>query len=153
MKKQNLKKGMTLIELVIVIGILGVLFTAVYMFFVKGTEQFHFARRQNHLATTGRLALEVLTDEIVWAGYMPYGGWTEEQWEPVEAATETIFDYYADRDGNKALTDTDYRNIYLDTSENILHITDDGSMYRYCSNSVFIFKLHWSLSYKTSLKR
>ena len=59
----SFEKGMSLVELTIVIGILGILFAAVYMFFVKGTEQFHFTRRQNQLATTGRIALEVLSDE------------------------------------------------------------------------------------------
>jgi len=136
MKKRIFKTGMTLIELVVVIGILGILFTAVYMFFVKGTEQFHFTRRQNQLATTGRLALEMLSDEILWAGYMPYGGWTEDQWKPVEVATDGTFDFYADMDGNKALSNSDHRNIYLDTSENILHITDDGTMDRIAGTDI-----------------
>ncbi len=143
MKKRIFKSGMTLIELVVVIGILGILFTAIYMFFVKGTEQFHFTRRQNHLATTGRLALETLSDEIIWAGYMPYGGWTEEQWQPVEVASDNTFDFYADRDGNSSLSATDYRNIYLDTSENILHITDDGSMDRIAGTEITAIQFNY----------
>ena len=120
---------MSLIELVIVIGILGILFAAVYMFFVKGTEQFHFTRRQNDLATTGRLALEVLSDEIIWAGYMPYGGWLETDWHPVEVAESYKFDFYADREAYRVLTDSDHRNIFLDAFK-VLRITDDSLMNR-----------------------
>lgn len=138
------RSGMTLIELIVVIGMMGVLFTAVYMFFVKGTEQFHFTRRQNQLATTGRLALEILSDEIVWAGYMPYGGWTEEQWQPVEVGTDAVFEFYADRDGNSALTDNDHRNIYLDTTENVLHITDDGTMDRIAGTDITAIQFNYT---------
>ena len=137
MRKRLFKSGMTLIELVIVMGILGILFTAVYMFFVKGTEQFHFVRRQNQLSTTGRLALEVLSDEIIWAGYMPEGGWTEEEWHPVEAAEDDSFDFYSDRnDPKRSLSPSDHRNIYLDTAENVLHVTDDGSMDRIAGTDI-----------------
>ena len=118
---------MSLIELMIVIGILGVLFAAVFLFFTKGTEQFHFARRQNELATSGRLALEIISDEIIWAGYMPQGGWTEDLWHPVETATNTTFQFYADVEPYGILQDHDYRNIFLGTDE-MIHITDDGSM-------------------------
>ncbi len=120
---------MTLVELVVVMGMLGVLFTAVYMFFVKGTEQFHFTRRQNELSTTGRLALEILSDEIIWAGYMPRGGWTEDQWNPVELASVTSFHFYADYEGDSALDDSDHRKIFRDANS-ILHITDDDVMDR-----------------------
>ncbi len=142
MKKRIFKTGMTLIELVVVIGILGILFTAVYMFFVKGTEQFHFTRRQNQLATTGRLALEMLSDEMIWAGYMPRGGWTESEWHPVEVAAEGNFDFYSDRDGNKFLSNSEYRNIYLD-SDYILRITDDGSMNRVAGTGIVSIQFNY----------
>ncbi len=129
---------MSLIELIIVIGILGILFTAVYMFFTKGTEQFHFTRTQNQLATTGRLALEAISDEVRWAGYMPTGGWTEEQWHPIEVATDTRFEFYADRNDTPyhQLTSDDYRNIFRNTADNILHITDDGTMDRVAGDAI-----------------
>ena len=136
MKKRSNNSGMSLIELMIVIGILGVLFAAVYMFFVKGTEQFNFARRQNELATTGRLALEAITDEIRYAGYMPYGGWNEDQWHPVEVASDTQFEFYADLDGNSILSDTDHRNIFGDTSLNVARITDDASLNRIVGDQI-----------------
>ncbi|HOP26982.1 MAG TPA: immune inhibitor A [Candidatus Sabulitectum sp.] len=126
MKKQKNGRGMSLIELMIVIGILGILFTAVYMFFTKGTEQFHFARRQNQLATQGRLALEIISDEIRWAGYMPAGGWPQDQWHPIEVAEENQLQFYADFDWSSNLTDEDHRNVFRGTDD-IVRITDDAS--------------------------
>lgn len=136
------KSGMTLIELVVVMGILGVLFTAVYMFFVKGTEQFHFTRRQNQLATSGKLILEVLSDEILWAGYMPEGGWTEEEWRPVELAATSSFHFYADFEEFEVLEDSDHRKIFLDAF-GIVHITDDDSMDRIAGSEVYDLQFNY----------
>lgn len=133
---------MTLIELVIVIGILGVVFAAVYMFFTKGTQQFQFSRMQNELATSGRLALEVISDEIIWAGYMPQGGWTEDQWHPVEVAADGSFNFYADFDEDKHLAESDHRNIFLDAS-NVLRITDDGLMNRVAGTSIVSLQFNY----------
>lgn len=129
------KSGMTLIELVVVMGILGILFAAVYMFFVKGTEQFHFTRRQNQLATSGKLILEILSDEILWAGYMPGGGWTEEEWRPVELASTGSFHFYADYEDDQSLEDSDHRKIFLDAF-GIVHVTDDDHMDRIAGTDV-----------------
>lgn len=137
------KKGMSLIELVIVMGILGVLFTAVYMFFTKGTEQFHFARRQNELATSGRLALEMIGNEVRWAGYMPEGGWTEDQWHPIEVGTETELEFYADMNPPyKQLSDDDHRNITRGI-DNIVRITDDGSMNRVAGTNITALQFNY----------
>lgn len=142
MNERMNKRGMSLVELMVVIGILGILFTAVYMFFTKGTEQFHFARRQNELATSGRLALEALSDEIRWAGYMPIGGWTEDNWHPVQLGTETTFQFYADLDGNGQLTDTDYRNIFRDAYDAV-RITDNGSMSRVAGTGIVALQFNY----------
>jgi prepilin-type N-terminal cleavage/methylation domain-containing protein len=121
--KPRTRSGMTLIELMVVMGIMGILFAAVYMFFVKGTEQFHFTRRQNQLASSGKLILESMSDVILWAGYMPNGGWTEEEWKPVELATTGSFHFYADFDGDESLDSSDYRQIFRDAYD-VVHITD-----------------------------
>lgn len=143
MNKAIRKRGMSLIELMIVIGILGVLFTAVYMFFTKGTEQFHFTRMQNDLATTGRLALEVMTDEIKWAGYMPQGGWTEEQWHPVEVATGSVFEFYSDKDDpHMVLSDSEHRNVFLGI-DNMIHITDDGAYDRVIGTDIVSLQFNY----------
>ncbi len=142
MNERMNKRGMSLVELMVVIGILGILFTAVYMFFTKGTEQFHFARRQNELSTSGRLALEALSDEIRWAGYMPIGGWTEDNWHPVQLGTETTFQFYADLDGNGQLTDTDHRNIFRD-AYNAVRITDNGSMSRVAGTGIVALQFNY----------
>ncbi|RKZ03729.1 hypothetical protein DRQ21_04990 [Candidatus Fermentibacteria bacterium] len=127
--KPRTRSGMTLIELMVVMGIMGVLFAAVYMFFVKGTEQFHFSRRQNQLATSGKLALESISDVILWAGYMPNGGWTEEEWKPVELATTGSFHFYADFEGDESLDGNDYKQIFRDAYD-VVHITDSTGMDR-----------------------
>ncbi len=121
--KPRKRSGMTLIELMVVMGIMGVLFAAVYMFFVKGTEQFHFTRRQNQLASTGKLILESMSDVILWAGYMPNGGWTEDEWKPVELATTSSFHFYADFEGDESLNGNDHRQIFRDAYD-VVHITD-----------------------------
>ncbi|PIE52397.1 hypothetical protein CSA37_06295 [Candidatus Fermentibacteria bacterium] len=135
MSNRKNRKGMSLIELLIVVGVLGVIFAAVYLFFTKGTEQFHFARRQNELATSGRLALEILTDEIRWAGYMPRGGWSEDQWHPIEVGANTSLEFYADRETYRILEDSDHRNIFLG-ADGTIQITDDGSMLRRAGHNI-----------------
>ncbi|MCD6587099.1 MAG: prepilin-type N-terminal cleavage/methylation domain-containing protein [Candidatus Fermentibacteraceae bacterium] len=127
--KPRTRSGMTLIELMVVMGIMGVLFAAVYMFFVKGTEQFHFSRRQNQLATSGKLTLESISDVVLWAGYMPNGGWTEEEWNPVELGTTGSFHFYADFEGDESLDGNDYRQIFRDAYD-VVHITDSTGMDR-----------------------
>ncbi len=136
------KSGMTLIELVVVMGILGILFTAVYMFFVKGTEQFHFTRRQNQLATSGKLILEILSDEILWAGYMPAGGWTEEEWRPVELASTGSFHFYADYDESESLDDSEHRKVFRDAF-GVVHITDDDHMDRIAGRDVIDLQFNY----------
>ncbi|MFO7626386.1 MAG: hypothetical protein R6V62_03930 [Candidatus Fermentibacteraceae bacterium] len=116
-------------ELTIVIGILGVIFAAVFLFFTKGIQQFHFSRMQNELATSGRLALEQIADEVIWAGYLPYGGISSENWHPIQDATEVTLSFYADFEPFQQLDDTDYRNIFLG-ADNCVYITDNASLQR-----------------------
>ncbi len=115
MKRRNdSRKGMSLVEITIVLVVLLVIFGAVFLFFSRGTEHFEFARRQNELTTIGRFALEEITDEIIYAGYMPKGGWDNDEWHPVEIADNGQFEFYADWEGSKKpLLDTDYRLIAL----------------------------------------
>jgi prepilin-type N-terminal cleavage/methylation domain-containing protein len=129
------RSGMTLIELMVVMGIMGVLFAAVYMFFVKGTEQFHFTRRQNQLSTDGKLTLEAISDVVLWAGYMPQGGWTEDEWNPVELGTTGSFHFYADFEEDKHLDDNDHRKVFRD-AYNRIHITDDNVMDRIVGSDI-----------------
>ncbi|MCK5063831.1 MAG: hypothetical protein KAQ97_01040, partial [Candidatus Fermentibacteraceae bacterium] len=108
-KRIDLRKGMSLVEITIVLVVLLVIFGAVFLFFTKGTEHFEFSRRQNELITIGRLALEEVTDEIIYAGYMPDGGWDSDEWHPVVTADSTEFEFYADWEGTQTLLNTDYR--------------------------------------------
>ena len=117
---------MTLVELMIVIAVLLIIFGAVFLFFTRGTEEFDYSRRQNELATEGRLALEQATDIILYAGWMPKGGWGNDQWHPVVVAEEGEFEFYADLDSNKVLDDTDYRNFVL--LDGHIRVTDRGTM-------------------------
>lgn len=120
---------MSLVELAIVIGVLGIVFAAVFLFFSKGMQQFHFSRRQNELATAGRLALEQIADEIIWAGYLPSGGIPADEWHPIQSALAGSFTFYADFQRNGQLDDSDYRNIFLG-ADNSVRITDNAAMAR-----------------------
>ncbi len=108
------RKGMSLVEITIVLVVLLVIFGAVFLFFTRGTEHFEFSRRQNELITIGRMALEEVTDEIIYAGYMPMGGWDNDEWHPVVAAEDEQFEFYADWDGSeKPLINSDYRLVSI----------------------------------------
>lgn len=104
-------RGMSLVEVTIVIVVLGVIMAAVFMFFISGTEHFHFARRQSELDTAGRLALDRMTNEIIWAGFMPQGGWDNDEWHPIAAATEDSLSFFSDFKPYQVLDDEDYRDI------------------------------------------
>ena len=121
---------MTLVELMIVIAVLLVIFAAVFLFFTRGTEEFDFSRRQNELATTGRMALEEVTDIILYAGWMPNGGWSNDDWHPIVTAQSTTFEFYADFENGTAgvLDDSDYRNFAL--SNGRIHVSDRESLAR-----------------------
>ncbi len=120
---------MSLVELTIVIGVLGIIFAAVFLFFTKGIQQFHFNRRQNELAIAGRLALEQISDEVIWAGYLPVPGIPGDEWHPIQSAMQESFTFYADFGRNGVLDDSDYRNIFLG-DDNVIRITDNASMSR-----------------------
>jgi hypothetical protein len=121
---------MSLVELMIVVGVLGVIFAAVFFFFTKGMQQFHFSRRQNELSTAGRLALEQITDEIIWAGYLPYGGIDGDLWHPVHETDPGSFTFYADyHEPWGQLDDDEYRRIFLAVDNTVL-ITDKAVMQR-----------------------
>ncbi|MCK4504629.1 MAG: hypothetical protein KAW14_03360, partial [Candidatus Aegiribacteria sp.] len=124
MKERNeLRKGMSLVEITIVLVVLLVVFGAVFLFFTRGTEHFEFSRRQNELTTIGRMALEEVTDEIIYAGYMPKGGWDNDEWHPVVIANNNQFEFYADWEGTvKPILNTDYRLIVI--SDERFRITD-----------------------------
>lgn len=123
------RRGMSLIELTIVIGVLGIIFAAVFLFFTKGMEQFHFSRRQNELATAGRLALEQISEEIIWAGYLVSSEIPADEWHPIQATDPSSFTFYADFDRSRQLEDSDWRHIFLGIDNNVL-ITDNASMSR-----------------------
>lgn len=136
-------KGMSLVELMIVVGVLGVIFAAVFFFFTKGMEQFHFSRRQNELATAGRLALEQITDEVIWAGYLPYGGIDGDLWHPVHETETGSFTFYADYHAPWGqVEDNEYRSIFLG-ADNTVHITDKASMVRRAGFNVSSVQFHY----------
>ncbi|GEM_PF-6809510 len=124
---KRISRGMTLVEIMIVVTVLLVVFAAIFLFFTRGTDEFEFARRQNELATIGRLALEDLTDIIIYAGYMPVPAWDNDEWHPIVKAEDTELEFYADYDGNKDLDPTDYRNITV-TPDGNFRVTDHDKM-------------------------
>lgn len=127
MKRKCMKflRGMTLVEIMIVLTVLLVVFGAVFLFFTRGSEEFDFSRRQNELITIGRLALEEVTDIILYAGYMPRSGWDNDEWHPVVVADSTQFEFYADFDANMLLEATDYRMVEIGNSQFVVTDRDD----------------------------
>lgn len=121
----RIHRGMTLVEITIVLTVLLVILGAVFLFFTRGSEEFDFARRQNELITTGRLALEEVTDIILYAGYMPSPDWSNDNWHPVVLADSIEFEFYADYGDDGVLDDTDYRNIEVINQRFV--VTDHGS--------------------------
>ncbi len=107
------KPAFSLIELLIVVVVLLVVLGAVMLFLLRGTESFHFASMQNQLTTAGRLTLSEMKNSIIWAGYMPQGGWDEDDWHPIVAVGEDSLEFYADWEPMKSLDSTDYRMIEL----------------------------------------
>jgi prepilin-type N-terminal cleavage/methylation domain-containing protein len=132
-KINRISRGMTLVEITVVLTVLLVVFGAVFLFFSRGSEEFDFSRRQNELITIGRLALEEVTDIILYAGYMPTSHWSNDDWHPVVIADSTEFEFYADYDANNVLDNTDYRNIEI--ANNRFVVTDhDTYVHRIGSN-------------------
>ncbi len=111
-----------------------VIFGAVFLFFTKSTENFEFSRQQNELITIGRQTLEEVTDVLIYAGYMPNGGWDNDGWHPVVLADSIEFEFYADFDGNEVLDDTDYRNIEVIDQRFV--ITDNGGYVRRIGSNI-----------------
>lgn len=107
-------KGMSLVEISIVLTVLLVIFGAVFLFFTSGTETVEFSRRQQQMMTDGRMSLDRVTNEIIWAGYMPSGGWSNDDWHPVVLGLSGQTEFYADYGGNRVLENTDYRLISVD---------------------------------------
>jgi hypothetical protein len=128
MKANRWKIGMSLVEVMIVVVILGVVLAGIFMFFVSGTEQFHFARRQNELDMSGRMALDRITNSLIWAGYMPHGGWEDDEWHPMQTADPDTVRFYADRYPRfKVLTDREYINIFRGI-DGAIHIENDSGV-------------------------
>ncbi|MCD4774751.1 MAG: type II secretion system GspH family protein [Candidatus Aegiribacteria sp.] len=121
------RKGMTLVEITVVTLILGVVLGAVFLLLTRGTEEFHFSRRQNELNISGRQVIEALTNSIIWAGYMPNPNWDDDEWHPITLAAINEIEFYADFDpyspAEAVLGDTEYRRIKLLTSGHV-QITD-----------------------------
>ncbi len=150
--RNGLRKGMSLVEITIVLVVLLVVFGAVFLFFTRGTEHFEFSRRQNELITIGRLALEEVTDEIIYAGYMPKGGWDNDDWHPVVIADNDQFEFYADWEerGEKPILNTDYR--LLAVADERFIISDQAGDVRFVGSNItslnfsYLDELHNSLA-------
>ncbi len=127
---------MTLVEIMVVIVLLGVVLGAVLLLLSRGTSEYHFARRQNELDIAGRLALDAMTDAMIWAGYMPEGGWDDDEWHPVVIADTSQFVFYADFEPYRSLDTTDYRSITLLPEGNIRIANGDLSWSRTAGESI-----------------
>lgn len=127
-------KGMSLVEVSIVLVVLLVIFGAVFLFFTSGTEQVEFSRRQQQMMTDGRMALDRVTNEIIWAGYMPRGGWSNEDWHPVVSGLDGQTEFYADYEGNLLLENTDYRLISLE--DEMFRVEDRMGNVYFAGNSI-----------------
>lgn len=117
------RKGMTLVEITIVLVILGVVLSAVFLLLTRGTTEFHFSRRQNELDIAARQVLEAITNTIIWAGYMPNPVWDDDEWHPITLAAINEIEFYADYKPHETLDDSDYRRIKLLLSGQV-QITD-----------------------------
>lgn len=134
---KNNRKGMTLVEVTVVTLILGVVLGSVFLLLTRGTEEFHFSRRQNELNISGRQVLEALTNTIIWAGYMPNPDWDDDEWHPITLAAINEFEFFGDITKPwGVLEDTEYRRIKLLTSGQV-QITDrTASISRRVGNDV-----------------
>ncbi len=130
------RKGMTLVEITLVVVILGVVLGAVFLLLTRGTEEFHFARRQNELNLSGRQVLETLTNTIIWAGYMPNPAWDDDEWHPITIAATNELEFYADFHPYEVLEDTDYRKIKLLLSGNVQIIDRTASISQTVGNNI-----------------
>lgn len=128
--------GMSLVEVTIVIVVLTVIMAGVFMLFVSSTEHFQFARRQNELDISGRMTLDRMTNEIIWAGYMPYGGWDNEDWHPMAYTDPDSLSFYADFDPFRSLNNTDYRNIWLEGDGHV-RIADNSGKIQLVGENIF----------------
>ncbi len=141
MKRGGSTRGMSLVELTIVIVVLGVIMAGVFMLFISGTEHFNFARRQNELDITGRLIIDRVTNEVIWAGFMPQGGWDNDEWHPVVKSTPDSLVFFADLDATRFLDPTDYR--FITTVNQRVRISDGGSRTQDIGENVTGFDLEY----------
>ncbi|RKZ02750.1 hypothetical protein DRQ25_18385, partial [Candidatus Fermentibacteria bacterium] len=123
--RDNLKKGMSLVEITIVLVVLLVIFGAVFLFFSRGSEEFDFARRQNELITIGRMAIEEITDIVIYAGFMPSPHWGNDEWHPVANTGVYKLAFYADYEGDGILSDEDHR--VIEVLDERFVVSDSGS--------------------------
>ncbi|MBN1434540.1 prepilin-type N-terminal cleavage/methylation domain-containing protein [Candidatus Fermentibacterales bacterium] len=123
-RESGRREGMTLVELIVVIMILGVVLAGIYLIFLRTTEHYHFGRRQSELDISGRHTLERVTDELIWAGYMPYGGWDDDEWHPITIASQDEVQFYADFRPFGSLQPEDTVSISLNTLDKRVQFQD-----------------------------
>lgn len=72
------KKGFTMVELVIVIAIMGIVFTAISSFLINNIKTFHRAEDQIHTQHNAQSAINIIVDNIMGAkgiqSLIPYEG-------------------------------------------------------------------------------
>lgn len=141
MKRSGSTRGMSLVELTIVIVIMGVIMAGVFMLFISGTEHFNFARRQNELDIAARLTIDRVTNEVIWAGFMPRGGWDNDEWHPIVKATGDSLAFFADWESYNVLEPTDYR--YITSVNQRVRITDAGSRTQDIGENITAFEFEY----------
>lgn len=65
------KKGFTLLELLIGLAILAIILSFIYAALTQGYESFYFARETSAIFTKGRVALQLMAQEVEQAYFLP----------------------------------------------------------------------------------
>lgn len=104
----NNNKGITLTEIVVVIGILGLISEAVFLFISQGYKSWQMTRDQAEAQDNARMALEKIVEEIREIQPSDQGA------ASIEAAGDTSFIFYSNVDNDSDVEKVKY---YLDGSD------------------------------------
>ena len=108
MKKKD-RNGFTLLEVIIFAGIFGIVVTAVYMMYATSHTTFTRGENKVELQQSARVALGLVANEMMMAGYDPSDALTTLATSPIVTADADTVTFIADVDGNNVTDQVRYR--------------------------------------------